>query len=44
LVHSKKSLVLFAAAVVLLAGAPVAHAGHDRTNERDSGINGIRPS
>ena len=35
---SKKSLVLFAAAVVLLAGAPVARAGNDGPRDRDSGL------
>jgi hypothetical protein len=37
--YSKKSLVLFVAAIVLLAGASVARAGDDFTRERDRGLN-----
>jgi hypothetical protein len=35
--YSKKSLVLFAAAIVLLAGAPVARA-NDHTDARSDGV------
>ena len=37
--YSKKSLVLFAATIVLLAGASVARAGNDGPRSRDTGVN-----
>jgi hypothetical protein len=37
--YSKKCLVLFAAAIVLVAGSLVARAGNDSPDDRDSGLN-----